>query len=149
MNSLQVKIICENSIFLPKKGSKEAAGYDLVCNLFNLEQVSIYPLETVLLDAGFSMELQNGYHAKIVSRSGLAKKGLIVTNAPGIIDSDYRGAVRVLLTNISKEPIIIENKTRIAQMLIEKHEEANFIQVTNLSETERAAGGFGSTGTNV
>ena len=94
------------------------------------------------------MELPEGYHAKIVSRSGLASKGIVVSNSPGILDSDYRGRICVLLTNISKEPMEIKNRTRIAQMLIEKHESVIFSKVTQLSETERASGGFGSTGIN-
>ena len=145
---IQVKVICDEECFIPKKGSLEAAGYDIVCNLNNVDEVTIFPLDTFLFDAGFSMEISKGYHAKIVSRSGLAKKGLVVTNAPGIVDSDYRGRICVLLTNISKEPIQIKNKSRVAQMLIEKHEDIEFLTTTNLSDTERGSGGFGSTGLN-
>jgi dUTP pyrophosphatase len=126
--NLNLNIKVDDDCFIPRQGTKEAAGYDLIANL-NEELITLYPLTTTKIDAGFSMQLPEGYHAKIVSRSGLASKGLVVANAPGIIDSDY-------------------NRTRIAQMLIEKHESVIFSKVTQLSETERASGGFGSTGIN-
>ena len=145
--NLNLNIKVDDDCFIPRQGTKEAAGYDLIANLSE-ELITLYPLTTTKIDAGFSMELPEGYHAKIVSRSGLASNGIVVSNSPGILDSDYRGRICVLLTNISKEPMEIKNRTRIAQMLIEKHESVIFSKVTQLSETERASGGFGSTGIN-
>lgn len=142
--NLQIKV--DDDCFIPKQGTKESAGYDLIANLGEQESVTIYPLTTVKIDAGFSMELSKGYHAKIVSRSGLASKGIVVSNSPGIVDSDYRGRICVLLTNISKEPYEVKHKTRIAQMLIEEQKTVNFLKVIELSNTERGSGGFGSTG---
>jgi dUTP pyrophosphatase len=110
------------------------------------DEIVLNPLETVKIKAGFSIAIPDGYHAKIVSRSGMSSKGIIVTNAPGIIDSDYRSDICVLLTNIGKFPYKIENKSRIAQMFFEKNIDTEFVQVTSLNDTERGTGGFGSTG---
>jgi dUTP pyrophosphatase len=94
------------------------------------------------------MELPLGYEAQVRPRSGLAaKKGITVLNSPGTIDADYRGEIGVILVNLSNEDFIIENGERVAQMAISKHERAQWIQVETLEETERGAGGFGSTGT--
>ena len=112
------------------------------------DEIILNPLETVRIKAGFSIAIPDGYHAKIVSRSGMSSKGIIVTNAPGVIDSDYRGDICVLLTNIGKHPCKLDNKTRIAQMFFEKNIDTKFVQVTSLNETKRGAGGFGSTGVN-
>ena len=144
---MNVKIKPDDDCFIPKQGSKEAAGYDLIANLGDKELITIYPLTTIKIDVGFSLELSVGYHAKIVSRSGLASKGIVVANSPGIVDSDYTGRVCVLLSNLSKEPYEITNKSRIAQMIIEEHKVVNFLKVIQLTETERGSGGFGSTGT--
>ncbi len=145
MNPLQVEIVCEDKEFMPVKSTAGSLGLDLKAKL-DSDEVILNPLETVKIESGFSIAIPEGYHAKIVSRSGMSSKGIIITNAPGIIDSDYRGKICVLLTNIGKFPYKLENKTRIAQMFFEKNIDTEFVQVTSLNQTERGAGGFGSTG---
>jgi dUTP pyrophosphatase len=145
MNHLKIEIICPEKEFMPTKSTKGSLGLDLKAKL-DFDEIILNPLETTKIKAGFSMAIPDGYHAKIVSRSGLSSKGIVVTNAPGIIDSDYTGDICVLLTNIGKQPYKLENKTRVAQMFIEKNIDIEFINVTVLKQTERGAGGFGSTG---
>ena len=109
--------------------------------------VVLKSLERILIPTGLFLELPIGYEAQIRSRSGLAfKSGLTVLNSPGTIDADYRGEVKVILVNLSKEDFIISDGERIAQMIIAKHEQAEWIEVEQLQETERGSGGFGSTG---
>lgn len=144
MNPLQIEIVCDDNEFIPVRATKGSLGLDLKAKL-DTEEIILNPLETIKIKAGFSIAIPDGYHAKIVSRSGMSSKGIIVTNAPGIIDSDYRNDICVLLTNIGKQPYKLENKTRVAQMFFEKNIDTEFVQVTSLNETERA-GGFGSTG---
>jgi dUTP pyrophosphatase len=144
MNPLQIEIVCDDNEFIPVRATKGSLGLDLKAKL-DTDELILNPLETVKIKAGFSIAIPDGYHAKIVSRSGMSSKGIIVTNAPGIIDSDYRNDICVLLTNIGKFPYKIENKTRIAQMFFEKNIDTEFVQVTSLNGTERV-GGFGSTG---
>ena len=146
MNPLQVEIVCEDKEFMPTKSTVGSLGLDLKAKL-DADETVLNPLETVKIKAGFSIAIPDGYHAKIVSRSGMSSKGIVVTNAPGIIDSDYRGDICVLLTNIGKQPYKLENKARIAQMFFDKNINAEFAQVTSLNQTERGSGGFGSTGT--
>ena len=146
MNPLQVEIVCEDKEFMPTKSTVGSLGLDLKAKLY-ADEIMLNPLETVKIQAGFSIAIPDGYHAKIVSRSGMSSKGIIVTNAPGIIDSDYRGDICVLLTNIGKQPYKLENKTRIAQMFFEKNINTEFVHVNKLNKTERGSGGFGSTGT--
>jgi dUTP pyrophosphatase len=129
---------------MPVKATKGSLGLDLKAKLES-DEIILNPLETVKIKAGFSIAIPDGYHAKIVSRSGMSSKGIIVTNAPGIIDSDYRNDICVLLTNIGKQPYKLENKTRVAQMFFEKNVDTEFVFVTSLDQTERT-GGFGSTG---
>jgi len=144
MNPLQIEIVCNDNEFIPVRATKGSLGLDLKAKL-DTDEIVLNPLETIKIKAGFSIAIPDGYHAKIVSRSGMSSKGIIVTNAPGIIDSDYRNDICVLLTNIGKQPYKLENKTRVAQMFFEKNIDTEFVQVTSLNETERA-GGFGSTG---
>lgn len=144
---LRVEIICEDKEFMPVRSTAGSLGLDLKVNL-DTDEIILNPLETTKIKVGFSIAIPDGYHAKIVSRSGMSSKGIIVTNAPGIIDSDYRGDICVLLTNIGKQPFKLENKTRVAQMFFEKNVDAEFFHVTSLRETDRGAGGFGSTGVN-
>ena len=144
MNPLQIEIVCDDNEFIPVRATRGSLGLDLKAKL-DTEEIILNPLETIKIKAGFSIAIPDGYHAKIVSRSGMSSKGIIVTNAPGIIDSDYRNDICVLLTNIGKQPYKLENKTRVAQMFFEKNIDTEFVQVTSLNETERA-GGFGSTG---
>lgn len=109
--------------------------------------VTLRPMERALIPTGLFIELPEGFEAQIRPRSGLAaKKGITVLNAPGTIDADYRGEVKVILVNLSKEEFVIGDGERVAQMVIARHEQANWNPVTELLETERGAGGFGSTG---
>lgn len=114
----------------------------------NAEPITLKSLERAIIPTGIFMELPVGYEAQVRPRSGLAaKKGITVLNAPGTIDADYRGEVGVILVNLSLEDFVVERGERVAQMVIAKHERAEWDQVEALSETERGAGGFGSTGT--
>ena len=109
--------------------------------------ITLQPLERAIIKTGLFIELPIGYEAQVRPRSGLAaKKGITVLNAPGTIDADYRGEVGVILINLSQEPFTIENSERIAQLVVAKHERAEWIEVEVLSETSRGEGGFGSTG---
>jgi dUTP pyrophosphatase len=118
---------------------------DLRANLEN--PITLKPLERAIVPTGIFMELPVGYEAQVRPRSGLAaKKGISVLNAPGTIDADYRGEVGVILVNLSSEAFVVENGERIAQMVLAKHERAEWEEVESLSETDRGAGGFGSTG---
>ena len=111
------------------------------------ESITLKSLERTIVKTGIFMELPVGYEAQVRPRSGLAfKKGVTVLNSPGTVDADYRGEVGVILVNLSSEEFIIEDGERIAQMVIAKHEQANWIEVDILDETERGSGGFGSTG---
>jgi len=118
---------------------------DLRANI--TESITLKPLERTIVKTGLFIELPIGYEAQVRPRSGLAaKKGVTVLNAPGTVDADYRGEIGVILVNISHEDFIIENGERIAQLVIAKHERAEWILVKELSETSRGEGGFGSTG---
>src|SRR5690606_9652532 len=109
--------------------------------------IVLKPFERVLVKTGLFIELPVGYEAQVRPRSGLAlKKGITVLNTPGTIDADYRGEIGVILINLSNEDFVIENGERIAQLVIAKYEQAELIEVNVLSETQRGAGGFGSTG---
>jgi dUTP pyrophosphatase len=142
---IKVEIVCDDNEFMPKRATVGSLGLDLKAKL-DSDSIILNPLETTKIKSGFCMAIPHGYHAKIVSRSGMSSKGIIVTNAPGIIDSDYSGEICILLTNIGKHPFKLENKTRIAQMFIEKNIDIEFVHVNKLKETERGDGGFGSTG---
>jgi dUTP pyrophosphatase len=112
------------------------------------EEITLKPLERTIVKTGLFIELPIGYEAQVRPRSGLAaKKGITVLNAPGTVDADYRGEIGVILANISNEDFIIEDGERIAQLVIAKHERAEWKEVEILSDTSRGAGGFGSTGT--
>lgn len=115
----------------------------------NIDQpITLKSLERAIFPTGIFMELPVGYEAQVRPRSGLAaKKGISVLNAPGTVDADYRGEVGVILVNLSTEDFVVEDGERIAQMVIAKHERSEWIEVEELSETSRGAGGFGSTGT--
>lgn len=142
---MKVKIVNKSGNALPHYATSASAGVDLRANLS--EPVQIKPLERDLISTGIFIELPEGYEAQVRPRSGLAvKKGLTVLNSPGTIDADYRGEVKVILINLSQETVTIENGERIAQMVIQKHEQADWEEVKVLNETSRGAGGFGSTG---
>ena len=143
---MKIKIINRSKNDLPAYESKLAAGMDLRANLE--ESVVLKPMERRLIPTGLFIELPEGTEAQIRPRSGLAyKKGITVLNSPGTIDADYRGDIGVLLINLSLEDFIVEPGERIAQMVIAKHEQPEFIEVEELTDTNRGAGGFGSTGT--
>ena len=119
---------------------------DLRANLTS--KIVLHSLERTIVKTGLFIELPLGFEAQVRPRSGLAaKKGITVLNSPGTIDADYRGEIGVILVNLSNEPFIIENGERIAQLIIAKHERAEWIEVQELSATSRGEGGFGSTGT--
>jgi dUTP pyrophosphatase len=142
---MQIKIINKSSHELPSYETIASAGMDLRANI--TESITLNPLERTIVKTGLFIELPIGYEAQVRPRSGLAaKKGITVLNSPGTIDADYRGEIGVILVNLSNEPFVIENGERIAQLVIAKHERAEWQEVTELSETSRGEGGFGSTG---
>jgi dUTP diphosphatase len=143
---VKIKIINKSGHKLPHYETLASAGMDLRADLKS--PITLKPLERAIVPTGLYMELPVGYEAQVRPRSGLAaKKGITVLNAPGTIDADYRGNVGVILVNLSNEDFIVENGERIAQMVIAKHERAEWEEVEILSETDRGEGGFGSTGT--
>lgn len=143
---MKIKIINKSNHDLPNYETIASAGMDLRANLS--ESRILKPLERSIVGTGLFIELPIGIEAQVRPRSGLAaKKGITVLNAPGTIDADYRGEIGVILVNLSNEDFIIENGERVAQLVIAKHERAEWIVVEELSETSRGAGGFGSTGT--
>lgn len=143
---MQVRIINHSTNPLPQYESAMAAGMDIRCNI--TAPVTLQPLERRLLPTGLFIELPQGYEAQIRPRSGLAlKRGLTVLNTPGTIDADYRGEIGVILINLSNEPQTIEPGERICQMVIARHEQPQLVEVTELSTTDRGAGGFGHSGT--
>lgn len=143
---MTIKIINTSNHALPNYETIASAGMDLRANLSEVRILK--PLERSIVGTGLFIELPIGYEAQVRPRSGLAaKKGITVLNAPGTIDADYRGEIGVILVNLSNEDFVIENGERIAQLVIAKHERADWIEVNELSETSRGEGGFGSTGT--
>ena len=143
---MQIKIINKSKHPLPHYETKASAGMDLRANLES--PVVLKPLERTIVKTGMFIELPIGYEAQVRPRSGLAaKNGITVLNAPGTVDADYRGEIGVILVNISHDNFIIEDGERIAQLVISKHERAEWIDSIELSETSRGEGGFGSTGT--
>jgi len=142
---MQINIINNSHHPLPNYETVASAGMDLRANL--TEPITLKSLERTIVKTGLFIELPIGYEAQVRPRSGLAaKKGITVLNSPGTIDADYRGEIGVILVNLSNEDFVIENGERVAQLVIAKHERAEWIEVTELSETSRGAGGFGSTG---
>ena len=142
---MNIKIINRSTHALPHYETMASAGMDLRANI--QEPIVLQPMERAIVKTGLFMELPIGIEAQVRPRSGLAaKKGITVLNAPGTIDADYRGEVGVILVNLSNEAFTIENGERIAQMVIAKHERAEWVAVASLSETARGEGGFGSTG---
>ena len=142
---MQVKIINCSSHPLPQYETSGSAGLDLRAN--TTEPITLGSLERTLIPTGLFIELPVGYEAQIRPRSGLSiKKGLSLVNSPGTIDSDYRGEIKVIMVNLSPEPQTIAAGERIAQMVIAKYEQVQWQEVDILSDTERGAGGFGSTG---
>ena len=142
---MKVKIVNRSKYPSPQYATPLSAGMDLKANIE--EPITLGSLERTMVPTGLFIELPAGYEAQVRPRSGLAaKKGVTVINAPGTIDADYRGEVCVLLVNLSKEPFVINPGERIAQMVVARHECVEWVEVENLSDSERGAGGFGSTG---
>lgn len=145
MSKVSIKIVNKSNNALPQYSTEQAAGMDIRAN--NPEPIVLAPLERKLIPTGLFIELPVGYEAQIRPRSGLAiKNGITVLNTPGTIDSDYRGEINVILVNLSNEPFTVNMGDRICQMVIAKHEQAEFVQVSTLDDTERGNGGFGHTG---
>ena len=142
---MQIKIINRSNNPLPAYATELSAGMDLRANL--QEPVVLRPMERRLIPTGLFIELPAGYEAQIRPRSGLAlKKGLTVLNTPGTIDADYRGEIGVILVNLSGAEVTIEHGERVCQMVIARHEHAELVEVKQLSDTDRGAGGFGHSG---
>jgi len=142
---MKIKIINKSNHNLPHYETMASAGMDLRANL--TEERKLKPLERSIVGTGLFIELPIGTEAQVRPRSGLAaKRGVTVLNAPGTIDADYRGEIGVILVNLSNEDFTIRNGERIAQLVIAKHERAEWDEVSELSSTDRGEGGFGSTG---
>lgn len=163
---MKIQVIKTTTNELPSYGSVEAAGCDLRADLWSIKEKFLFDTEIIrnedntvkglliqpggraLISTGLQIALPVGYEAQIRPRSGLAlKNGISVVNSPGTIDSDYRGDIGIILINHGFEPFMVEQGDRIAQMVIVKHEQAEFVEVQELDETSRGDGGFGHTGT--
>jgi dUTP pyrophosphatase len=145
MPPIQIKIVNTSANPLPQYATNGSSGMDIRASVDI--PVTLQPLERTLIPTGLFVEIPNGYEIQIRPRSGLAiKQGITCLNTPGTIDSDYRGEIKIILINLSSEEQVINHGDRIAQMIIQKTERAEFEQVEFLNETERAAGGFGHTG---
>lgn len=142
---MKIKIINKSNTTNPSYSTNNSAGLDLRAHI--KEEIILNPMSRVLIKTGLFIQLPEGYEAQIRPRSGLAyKNGITVLNTPGTIDADYRGEVGVLLINLSNDPFKIKNGDRIAQMVIAKYQQAEWISVEQLDTTQRGDGGFGSTG---
>tara|TARA_B100000614_G_scaffold188585_1_gene169586 strand:- start:382 stop:816 length:435 start_codon:yes stop_codon:yes gene_type:complete len=143
---MNIKIINKSKNKLPEYATTNSAGMDIRAEVDKLTVLK--PMETKLIKTGLYVQLPAGYEAQIRPRSGLAfKKNITVINSPGTIDADYRGEIGVALINLSSEEFEVKQGERIAQMVIAKHEHAQWTEVSELNKTKRGAGGFGSTGT--
>lgn len=142
---MKVKVINKSKHSLPAYETPASAGMDLRANLD--ESITLSPLERAMVPTGLFIELPIGYEAQVRPRSGLAwKHGLTVLNSPGTIDADYRGEIKVVLVNLSNEAFEIKDGERIAQMVVAEHSRIEWVSADALEETQRGAGGFGSTG---
>ncbi|MBR6087957.1 MAG: dUTP diphosphatase [Prevotella sp.] len=143
---IKINVINTGKQPLPQYATPQSAGMDLRADIE--ESVTLQPLERHLFPTGLRIALPEGYEAQVRPRSGLAlKHGITVLNSPGTIDADYRGEVGVVLVNVSNEPFTVEPGERIAQMVIARHEQAEFVVVEELDATERGEGGYGHSGT--
>ena len=143
---MKVKIVNKSPFPAPAYATEYSAGMDLKANLE--QPVILGSLDRAMIPTGLYIELPEGYEAQVRPRSGLAAKhGITVTNAPGTIGADCRGEICVLLVNLGREPFIINPGERIAQMVVARHERVEWVEVEDLAESGRGAGGFGSTGT--
>lgn len=142
---MKVKIVNHSPFDLPSYATPFSAGMDLRANLE--QPVTLAPLERAMIPTGLHIELPAGYEAQVRPRSGLAAKhGISIVNAPGTIDADYRGEIKVILVNLSNDPFTIEAGERIAQMVVARYETVEWEPVEELAESQRGSGGFGSTG---
>lgn len=142
---MKIRIINKSKHPLPQYATPLSAGLDLRANIDS--PITLHPLQRCLVPTGLYMALPAGYEAQVRPRSGLAiKKGITVLNSPGTIDADYRGEICIILINLSNEPFIIEDGERVAQMVIARHEQAEWEDTDTLDDTERGAGGFGHSG---
>jgi dUTP pyrophosphatase len=142
---IKIKVVNRGHQQLPAYATPQSAGMDLRANLD--EPITLRPLERRLIPTGLHIALPEGYEAQVRPRSGLAlKHGLTVLNTPGTIDADYRGEIGVVLINLSQQDFVVNDGERIAQMVIARHEQGDFVVVEELDETERGTGGYGHTG---
>ena len=142
---MKIKIVNKSNNPLPSYESESSAGMDL--KAFTSNDITINPQERTIIKTGLFMSLPIGYEGQVRSRSGLSiKHGVCVLNSPGTIDSDYRGEIGVILINLSNDPFVISNGDRIAQLVIAKHDQGEWIEVNELELTKRGDKGFGSTG---
>jgi len=142
---MKIKIVNRSAYDLPSYETRASAGMDLRANIS--APVTLQSLERAVIPTGLFIELPEGYEAQVRPRSGLAaKKGITVLNSPGTIDADYRGEIGVILVNLSNEGFTVNPGERVAQMVVARHERADWDQTDALSVTERGSGGFGSTG---
>jgi dUTP pyrophosphatase len=142
---MKIKVINKSKHVLPQYATVASAGFDVRANIDAV--MVLKPLERVLVPTGLFFEIPVGHEAQVRPRSGLAfKNGITVLNSPGTIDADYRGELKVLLINLSNEDFTINDGERIAQVVIAKHEQAEWVEVEQLMETARGDGGFGHTG---
>lgn len=143
---MNIKVINKSHHPLPSYQTEGSAGLDLRASLDSSQVIK--PLQRLLIPTGLFIELPLGFEAQIRPRSGMAYKyGLTVLNSPGTIDADYRGEIKVLLVNLSSEDFEIKDGERVAQMVVARHEQINWVETTVISETQRGSGGYGSTGT--
>ena len=142
---IKIQVVNRGHQQLPAYATPQSAGMDLRANLE--APITLHPMERRLIPTGLHIALPEGYEAQVRPRSGLAlKHGLTVLNTPGTIDADYRGEIGVVLINLSNEDFVVEDGERIAQMVIARHEQGEFVIVEELDETERGEGGYGHTG---
>lgn len=142
---MKVSIINKSKHPLPSYETIHSAGMDLRANLD--EQVILYPMQRALIPTGLFIELPDKYEAQIRPRSGLAAKyGITVLNAPGTIDADYRGEIKVILINLSAQDFVVNDGERIAQMIVSTHERVTWVETEQLQDSMRGTGGFGHTG---
>ena len=142
---MKVQIINKSHHQLPQYATIQSAGVDLRANLS--DPVVLAPMQRALIPTGLYISLPAGYEAQVRPRSGLAiKKGITVLNSPGTIDADYRGEICIILINLSQEEFVVNDGERVAQMIIARPEQAEWVEVETLDETDRGAGGFGHTG---
>ncbi|WP_339054929.1 dUTP diphosphatase [Fusobacterium animalis] len=145
MKKVQVKVVREKDVELPKYETEGSAGMDVRANI--KEPITLKSLERILIPTGLKVAIPEGYEIQVRPRSGLAiKHGITMLNTPGTVDSDYRGELKVIVVNLSNEAYTIEPNERIGQFVLNKIEQIEFVEVQELDSTERGEGGFGHTG---